>query len=383
VTQSSDVLIGRLIQQPGGFRAFVPEKFPPEKVSFGDPKLVKLLSEADLALGRLDGLTQGIPDLNFFMLMYMKKESALSSQIEGTQARLTDALYAETGSLAHVPADVSDILRHIKSMNAGLEMLERLPLSLRLIKETHKVLLTDARSDFFPHPGEFRKSQNWILGTSPADARFVPPPPEYVLSAMSDLEKFFYSHEEIPILIKAGLCHAQFETIHPFLDGNGRTGRLLITLFLCQQEALKKPILYLSAYFKKHRELYFELLNGYRKGHVVPWVEFFLKSIAWVAKEATQSLNKILALKERDMHRVSGLGKASKYSFMLLKHLYKLPIVNVKKIQEFTGLSREGANGLVKRLADMGLLRQSDKSKTYGRIFVYKEYLDIFESKQG
>ena len=217
------------------------------------------------------------------------------------------------------------------------------------------------------------------MGTSPADARFVPPPPEYVLPAMSDLEKFIHSHEEVPLLVKAGLCHAQFETIHPFLDGNGRTGRLLITLFLCQQEALERPVLYLSAYFKKHRELYFELLDGYRRGHVIPWVEFFLKSVSSGAKEAAQSLKEILALKERDTHRISHLGKTSKNALVLLKHLYALPVVNVRKIQEFTGLSREGSNRLAKRFTDMGLLRQSDKSQTYGRIFVYKEYLDIFE----
>jgi len=217
------------------------------------------------------------------------------------------------------------------------------------------------------------------MGTNPADARFVPPSPEYVVSAMGDLEKFFYSFEDIPILIKVALIHSQFETIHPFVNGNGRTGRLLITFYLCQQKALRRPLLYLSEYLKKHREFYFSMLDEYREGNIAEWLEFFLKGVVNVAKEAIKTSDKIIDLREKDLHRVSTLGRASKNAIVLLRNLYKLPIINVRKIQEFTGLSREAANRLVKRLVKLGLLQLREKGKKYGRIFVYKEYLNLFE----
>ena len=373
------ITIGKYVQQKGNFKAFIPGQFPPQGLSFNEPKIIKLLSEANLLLGRLDGIAKLLPDIDFFIFMYIKKESAYSTQIEGTKARLTDALLAEVERTPELPDDVDDILHYINAMNNGLNRLEKLPLSLRLIKEIHQVLLIKARSSTYPHPGEFRTVQNWVMGTNPADARFVPPPPEYVTLAMGDLEKFFYSHEDIPILIKVALIHSQFETIHPFVDGNGRTGRLLITFYLCQQNVLKRPVLYLSEYFKKHRELYFSMLDQYRKGNVTEWLGFFLKGIANVAKEAIETSDKIIDLREKDLHKVSTLGRASKNATVLLKNLYKLPIINVRKIQEFTGLSREGANRLVKRFVKLGLLHPKEKEKKYGRLFVYKEYLNLFE----
>jgi Fic family protein len=373
------VTIGRNIQQKGNFKAFIPEQFPPKGLKFNTPGIIKLLSESNLLLGRLDGIAKLLPDIDFFIFMYIKKESAYSSQIEGTKAKLTDALIAEVERTPDLPDDVGDILHYINAMNKGLKRLGKLPLSLRLIKEIHQVLLTGARSSTHPHPGEFRRAQNWVMGTNPADARFVPPPPEYVVSAMSDLEKFFYSFEDIPILIKVALIHSQFETIHPFVDGNGRTGRLLITFYLCQQKVLTRPVLYLSEYFKKHREFYFSMLDEYRKGNVVDWLEFFLKGVANVAKEAIKTSDKIIDLREKDLHKVSSLGRASKNAIVLLKNLYKLPIINVRKIQEFTGLSREAANRLVRRFVRLGLLYPKEKGKKYGRIFVYKEYLNLFE----
>lgn len=373
------VTIGRSIQQKGGFKAFIPEQFPPKGLIFNEPKIIKVLSEANLLLGKLDGIAKLLPDIDFFIFMYIKKESTYSSQIEGTKARLTDALLAEVERTPELPDDVDDILHYINAMNEGLMRLEKLPLSLRLIKEIHQVLLAKARSSTYPHPGEFRKVQNWIMGTNPADARFVPPPPEYVISAMGDLEKFFYSHQNIPILIKIALIHSQFETIHPFIDGNGRTGRLLITFYLCQQKILRRPVLYLSEYFKKHRQLYFSMLDEYRRGNVTEWLEFFLKGIVNIAKEAVETLDKIIDLREKDLHEVSTLGRASKNAILLLKNLYKLPIINVRKTQEFTNLSREAANRLVKRFVNLGLLHPREKEKKYGRIFVYKEYLNLFE----
>ena len=373
------ITIGRYIQQKGNFKAFIPEPFPPKGLSYNNAQTIRLLSEANLLVGKLDGIAKLLPDINFFIFMYIKKESAYSSQIEGTKARLTDALLAEVEKTAGLPDDVDDILHYINAIHEGLRQLESLPLSLRVIKEIHRVLLSKARSSTHPYPGEFKRSQNWVMGTSPADARFVPPPPEYMVSAMGDLEEFFYSKQDIPALIKVALIHSQFETIHPFIDGNGRVGRLLVTLYLCQEKVLEKPVLYLSEYFRKHREVYFAMLDEYRKGNITEWLEFFLKGVISIAKEAIETLDRIIDLREKDLHTVSTLGRASKNAIVLLKNLYKLPMVNVRKIQEFTSLSREAANRLAKRFLELGLLHPREKEKKYARIFVYKEYLDLFE----
>ncbi|MBU0952043.1 MAG: Fic family protein [Elusimicrobia bacterium] len=373
------VIIGRQIQQNGGYKAFIPECFPPIGFSFTEPSIIKLLADTNLLLGKLDGITKLLPDIDFFIFMYINKEAAYSSQVEGTKAKLTDALQAEVEKTPELPPDVDDILHYIKAMNEGLKKLEKTPLSLRLIKQVHATLLTKARSSHFAYPGEFRKSQNWIAGNSPLDARFVPPPPQYVIDSMGQLEKYFYSHENIPALIKAGLIHSQFETIHPFNDGNGRTGRLLITFYLCQQNILEKPVLYFSEYFKKHRDVYFSMLEEYRNGNVNKWLEFFLKGIANIAVEAIKTSQKIVQLREKDLLRISGMGKTGKYAMTLLKDLYKTPIINVKKIQEVTGLSREGANRLATRFMNIGILLPKDKNIKYGRLFIYKEYLNLFD----
>jgi len=334
-------IVGKYIKQIEGYKAFIPEKFPPKNLSFQGERLIQLLSTSSLSLGKLDGLTKLVPDIDFFIFMYIKKEAALSSQIEGTKARLTDALHAEIERAPELPPDVDDILHYIEAMNTGLNELKNIPLSLRLIKKIHQVLLTEARSNFFPYPGEFRKTQNWIMGTSPDNARFVPPPPDYLTSAMADLEKYFYSYSNIPVLIKIGLIHAQFETIHPFIDGNGRTGRLIITLYLCQEKLLERPVLYLSEYLKKNRDL---------------------------------------ELREKDQQKIIKSGRGTKNAIKLLKNLYKLPVINVKKVEEITGLSREGANKLVKKFVKLGLLVPKEKEKKYGRIFIHKEYLRLFEN---
>ncbi len=373
--------IGKYVQQKAGYKAFIPEKFPPKGLALNDPKIVKLLANANLQLGKLDGLTKLLPDIDFFIFMYINKEAAYSSQVEGTRAKLTDALQAEVERTPDLPKDVDDILHYIRAMNEGLKRLDKLPLSLRLIKEVHATLLTKARSSTNPCPGEFRRSQNWIMGTSPADASFVPPPPEFVMDALSDLEKFFYSHEDLPVLIKAALIHSQFETIHPFLDGNGRTGRLLIAFYLCQQKILERPVLYLSEHFKKHRDLYFSMLDEYRNGNIVSWLDFFLKGIVRVAEEAIETSNKVIELREKDLSKISELGRASKNAIVLLKNLYKIPIINVRKIEEVANLSREAANQLVDRLVRIGILIPKDKGKKYGRLFVYKDYLSLFEEK--
>jgi Fic family protein len=371
--------IGKYVKQKGNYNAFIPDKFPPKGLTYYKPKIIELLADANLLLGKLDGLTKLIPDIDFFIFMYINKEAAFSSQVEGTKASLTDALQAEVERTPDLPDDVDDILHYIKAMNTGLERLNSLPLSLRLIKEVHATLLTGARGSTSPQPGEFRNSQNWVMGTNLNDARFVPPPPQYVLSAMGELEKFFYSHKNTPTLIKAALLHSQFETIHPFLDGNGRTGRLLITFYLCHQNVLERPVLYFSEYLKKHRNKYFSLLDDYRKGKVSEWLVFFLDGVIQICEKAIETSDKIINLREKDLQKMSSLGRASKNAMVLLKHLYKFPIVNVKKVEKATGLSREAANRLVKRFCREGILVQKDQNVKYGRLFVYKDYLSLFE----
>jgi Fic family protein len=371
--------IGKHVKQKGNYNAFIPDKFPPKGLTYYKPKIIELLADANFLLGKLDGLTKLIPDIDFFIFMYINKEAAFSSQVEGTKASLTDALQAEVERTPDLPDDVDDILHYIKAMNTGLERLNSLPLSLRLIKEVHATLLTGARGSTSHQPGEFRNSQNWVMGTNLNDARFVPPPPQYVLSAMGELEKFFYSHKNIPTLIKAALLHSQFETIHPFLDGNGRTGRLLITFYLCHQNVLERPVLYFSEYLKKHRNKYFSLLDDYRKGKVSEWLVFFLDGVIQICEKAIETSDKIINLREKDLQKMSSLGRASKNAMVLLKHLYKFPIVNVKKVEKATGLSREAANRLVKRFCREGILVQKDQNVKYGRLFVYYDYLSLFE----
>jgi Fic family protein len=375
--------IGEYVFQPQGYRSYVPEKFPPDDHSFyRSGKIVKLLDEAVLLTGRLDGMTKLLPDIDFFVFMYLKKEAALSSQIEGTRAKLTDALQAEVEKNPDLPEDVDDILHYIDAMNTGLKRLENIPLSLRLIKEVHKSLLTGARSTHDPVPGEFRRDQNWIDGTSPNDAAFVPPPANMVLDAMGDIEKFFHEYRGIPALIKAGMLHAQFETIHPFRDGNGRVGRLLITFYLCQQKLLRRPVLYLSEFLKRPREAYFNRLEDYRKGKVEEWLEFFLRGVIEVAGEAITLSDKIIAIRERDLEKISQYGKkTSKAALILLKELYRTPMTNAGRVQKVTGFSRQGAYNLIKKFQGSRILVQSGLRK-YGRQYVYRDYLMLFDKQR-
>ncbi len=378
---STAVTIGKTIKQLEGYKAFIPGKFPPDSIQtlLHDKNVARLLSEANILIGRLDGIAKLLPDIDFFIFMYVRKEAALSSQIEGTRAKLTDALLAEAGKTPELPPDVDDILHYINAMNAGLKKLEALPLSLRLIKEVHKALMTGARSTQYSLPGEFRRDQNWINGTSPFDAHFVPPPAHLILPAMSDLEKFFHARDDIPVLAKAALLHAQFETIHPFRDGNGRAGRLLVTFYLCQQNILDRPVLYLSEFFKHHRETYFSRLDEYRKGNAAEWLSFFLKGVAAVAKEAISVSDKIVVLRERDMQEISTFGKkTSAGALALLRELYRSPIVNARRVQQATGFSRQGAYNLIDRFVTSGILTLLQRKK-YGKTFVHREYLKLFE----
>lgn len=370
--------IGTFVKQSGDFSAFIPDKFPPAEDIILNLQTQQLHAQATLALGKLDGITQLLPDLDFFIFMYVRKEATYSSQIEGTRANMIDAIRAETELTKDLPSDVDDILRYINAMNYGLENLSRLPLSTRLLCEIHKILMAGARTDTYAAPGELRSSQNWVNGATPATAKYVPPPVHEMNRALSDFENFLHVDTRMLHLIKTAIAHAQFETIHPFLDGNGRTGRLLITFYLCQQGILERPVLYLSAYLRKHRKTYFDLLDGYHYGDIIPWINFFLIGIAEVAMQATKTAKKITELREKDMEKIYSMGKRGETAIAVLKNLYKLPIINVKKVEEWTKLSRPSANKLVYDLIELGILYNTKEDVTYARQFEYREYLKLF-----
>jgi Fic family protein len=376
------IKIGQNVPQPEGFKAFIPNHFPPNEGFKFDLGVLKKNEQATRLLGKLDGITKLLPDANFFILMYLRKDAAASSQIEGTQATMIDAIEAEAKVNANVPKDVDDILHYIHALNYGMERVvkDRFPLSLRLIRELHKELMDNARSTHFSDPGEFRKSQNWIGGTRPDNARFVPPPVKEMHQALNDLESFIHSNKDTLTLIKAGLIHSQFETIHPFLDGNGRTGRMLITFYLWQEGFLDKPVLFLSSYFKKHQEIYYEKLASYHNGKVSEWVEFFLDGIIEIANEAIETVNKITLLRERDMAKLQTLGKrAAESAVVVLPRLYGQPVVNVPLIQNWVGFNRGAAKTVINRFIDLGILIPKDKDKKYGQSYIYKTYTDIFQ----
>lgn len=373
--------VGNYVQQPTGYRAFVPEPFPPADFTISN-QVQASLELAQLSLGRLDGITELLPDLDFFITMYVRKEATYSSQVEGTRATLADAVLVEAEMRLGTPDDVDDILRHVNALNEGLRLLAEMPLSLRLIRQVHAVLLeSGGRATSHAYPGEFRRTQNWIGGGSPTSASFVPPPPDLVLPALSDLERFLYD-DETPLLVRAGLAHAQFETIHPFLDGNGRTGRLLVTLLLCERKALRQPVLYLSEYFKRNRDAYFLRLQMYHdQGDVQGWLLFFFDGIRQVSDEAIHTIREIVQLRERHVPLVAAMGKNRDLAMDLLKHLYRVPIVTVRTVETVTGLSRQNANRLVSKFAEAGILRQLNESKDYGRTFIYQDYWNVFSNE--
>lgn len=375
--------IGQIIQQPTGYKAFVPDKFPPEENISLNSKTQQLLAKASLMLGKLDGITQLLPDLDFFIFMYIRKEAARSSEIEGTKATMVDVIKTEAEIDNNLPEDVDRILHYIKAMNYGLKRVEELPLSLRFIREVHKVLLEGTIDAQGKAPGDFRRSQNWIGGGSPNSAKFVPPPPIEMTRSLDDLEKFLYSQDDYPSLIKAALVHAQFETIHPFLDGNGRIGRLLTTFYLCKLGILERPVLYLSEYFLNNQQSYYDALNTYHSenGDIAVWLDFFLDGVAIIAEEAVEVSKQINELSKKDIKKIQSLARRSKNGMIVLENLYKLPIISVRKVEDWTGLSRTQANELVKKLVDLEILVQRDKNVKYGREFRYKNYLGLFTNK--
>lgn len=372
---------GRYIEQPTGYRAFVPAPLPPVPAIRLEGELQALLSEADRALGRLDGSIHTLPNPDLFVFMYVRKEAVLSSQIEGTQSSLQDLLAAEARMLTpDTPKDVDEVVNYVQAMNYGLERLHDLPLSVRLIKEIHAHLLQGVRGSRLT-PGELRTSQNWIGpgGCTLNEASYVPPPPHEVLGALGALETFLHAESNLPVLIQIGLAHAQFETIHPFLDGNGRIGRLLITFLLCQREVLLKPVLYLSHYFKQHRSEYYEHLQAIRDyGQWEQWLAFFLRGVASVSREATETARRILALREEHRATVTAhLGRAAGNGHRVLESLYQRPMVSVSEVQDLTGTTYTAANSLVARLTQLGILQEVTGYKR-NRVFRYAPYIALF-----
>ncbi|MGI9558637.1 MAG: Fic family protein [Thermodesulfobacteriota bacterium] len=373
-----DNLVGRTVPQPSGYSAFIPSNICNVNFEFTEG-ILKSAHDAALAVGKLDGISKLLPDIDFFLFMYIRKDATHSSNIEGTQATLIESIEEEAKVSSEIPKDVLDIAQYIKAMNKGFENLGKFPVSNRFIRILHKELMEGGRESHYSDPGNFRTSQNWIGGRTPEKASFVPPPPAEVLRAMGDLEKFIHRRDNILPIIKAGIIHSHFETIHPFLDGNGRTGRLLITFFLNEECLLEKPILFLSSFFMRYRSDYYNCLMAYHNGDYQKWIEFFLSGVASIANESIKTANSIVEIRERDMKKISGLSKrASETALRIYPNLFALPIVNVANVMEWGKLTRRGAAGVINRFVEMGILKPRNPDKTYGRSYEYGEYLMVF-----
>jgi Fic family protein len=365
------VRAGRYVRQPAGYHAFIPAPLPPDPPVEIAESLGPLLSRADQAIGRLDGATFMLPDPNLFVAMYVRQEAVLSSQIEGTQSSLDDVLTFELDPDGiEVPADVTEVVNYVRAMNYGLDRINTLPLSLRLIQEIHAVLLEGVRGAT-KQPGQFRSSQNWIgSGLEPLDrATFVPPPVAPMWESLDNLERFLHEQSRLPILVHAGPAHIQFETIHPFLDGNGRIGRLLITLLLCHQGVLQHPILYL----KRHRTEYYDRLMAIRdRGDWEGWLAFFLRGVEETAEEATCTARAILQLRQDHQTLVhdKGLGRNG---FRLLDLLFSRPVVNVRWVERELDVTYATANNLLARFARIGVIEEITGAKR-NRRFRYSPY---------
>jgi Fic family protein len=378
---------GRYLLQPSGYSAFVPAPLPPKPAVRIEGELQRLLGEANLALGRLDGSIQTLPNPDLFVFMYVRKEAVLSSQIEGTQSSLQDLLAAEAKILrpGDAPADVAEVVNYVRAMNHGLTRLSKLPVSVRLIREIHRVLVEGVRGSGLT-PGELRRSQNWIgpRGCTLADAMFVPPPPEEVPAALGALERFLHRDDTVPLLVKIGLAHSQFETIHPFLDGNGRVGRLLITFLLCERDVLRKPVLYLSHYLKRHRQAYYDHLQAVRDaGDWEAWLSFFLRGVMEVSAQATDTARRILALREEHRSRITEqFGRAAGNGHRVLEKLFDHPIMSVNDVKRLTGTTYPAANQLVQRFVDGEILAEITGQARHRR-FRYDAYVRLFDGEAG
>lgn len=366
-----------------GYKSFVPAELPPNPPIQYDDELQGLLSLADRKLGRLDGVTQILPNLELFVAMYVKKEAVLSSQIEGTQASFVDVLsteYNQADDQRH--DDVKEVINYVDAMNWGLEQLASFPLSLRLIRNIHARLIHNTRGAN-KNPGEFRTSQNWIgpAGCTLNTATFVPPTVPDMNVALGDLELFIHQEDFIPALVKIAMIHAQFETIHPFLDGNGRMGRLLITFWLCQQNILTKPLLYLSFYFKKNRAEYYDRLMAVRKnGDWENWIKFFLRGIAEVSDEATESARAILKIKEDATNALYKKDGTNSNYQRLLNYLFEQPFIKRSDVEQYLDVSNPTAGSILEVFCQMNILVDCTPDKARNKMYAFGKYLDILNS---
>lgn len=360
-------------------RAFVPAPLPPNPPIEWTPEIRSKFDQALLALGRLDSIATFLPDISLFLYMYVRKEAVLSSMIEGTQSSLSNLLIFELDMEPGVPLDdAREVSNYVAALDYGLNRLaEGFPLSLRLLREIHGVLLSRGRGSN-QAPGEFRRTQNWIGGTRPGNAAFVPPPVEKIQECMGKLELFLHDQQEpIPALLKAALAHVQFETIHPFLDGNGRLGRLLITLLLCEKKVLREPMLYLSLYFKTHRQYYYELLNNVRlTGNWEAWLDFFAEAVIATATQAVDTARQLIDLAGEHRDKINGLGRAAASALRVHRTLMERPIATAGWLVEKIGISPATINKCLDHLEHLGIVRELTGKKR-NRIFSYAGYVEI------
>ncbi len=368
---------GILKRMQSDYECFIPHNLKDLKINIDDD-MNRLINRAYLLLGRLDGMAITLPDIDLFVSMYVQKEAVISSQIEGTQASLVDVLQKDRKN--EKIKDTEEIVNYIKATNYAFKRLNDLPLCMRLIKETHAVLLSNVRGEE-KMPGEFRKSQNWIghAGSTLQNASFIPPAPNEMDICLSDLEKYMHEETVISNLIKIALIHYQFETIHPFLDGNGRMGRLLIILFLKEQGLIEYPVLYLSYFFKKNRSKYYELLNNVRiKGDFEEWVKFFIEGICEISEDAIISIQKIVELKKNDTEKIRSLTKGNISNLLsVYDYLLKHPFIEADDVKDLLDLSKPTINKILDNLTELGILELVDEEKKRYRQYVYKKYVDI------
>jgi len=372
---------GQYVKQVEGYGAFIPKPLPPIPPINMDEELTRLLSDSDRAVGRLDGITTVLPNPDLFVAMYVRHEAVLSSQIEGTQSTLEDILQFDIDEKGEGrPKDIIEVVNYVKAMNYGLQRLEEFPLSLRLIREIHERLLEGVRGENH-RPGEFRGMQNWIgpQNCSLTTASFVPPPVHDMHVALDDFEKFLHKQTTLPILIHCGLAHAQFETIHPFLDGNGRIGRLLVTFLLCEQKILSRPLLYLSHYLKAHKAEYYDHLMAIRnEGDWERWLKFFLRGIYEVSQAATKTAGSILKMREEHRNVISERLKGSTLGLRLLDYLFEQPVITVQLASQHMECAYATANKLIDQFSKLGLLQELTGWKR-NRRYRYEPYLTLFE----
>ena len=360
------------------YRYFLPEKIN-HSFFWTDKGINELLEQASLKLGELNAFSQFVPDIDMFIKMHITKEAVISSRIEGTQTNMEEALIDKPGIDPERRDDWQEVNNYVRAMNTAIEELNTLPLSNRLIKNTHKTLLSSGRGEY-KTPGEFRRSQNWIGGASLADATFIPPAHTELPELLSDLELFLHNTEiQIPHLIKIALAHYQFETIHPFLDGNGRIGRLLITLYLVSQGILDAPLLYLSDFFEKNKTLYYDNLTFVRtKNDLGQWIKFFLVGVIQTAEKGVDTLDKIVSLKKSiEEESILLMGRRTKQGMVLFHQLFSQPVLTSKEVESMTGLSRKAANDLIKVFIEKNILKETTGYQR-NRVFIFDEYMKLF-----